>query len=139
MPELNELLRKRGDFTLIMNEARDARKEVDHQILSHMRETMEFVREGTHEMNLPDGSVIRAKTSLNRTVSPIDVELLRSELQIEELDPDEQLGGVFKTRHDIDLKQLREIQEDNPSLYRRICRIITSKPRAIALTIKDID
>ena len=136
--ELPELLRQRANFTLILQEAKAERNSLDSLILDIMQAAMEFTREGTHELSTDDGPTVVAKTALNRTVSPKDVDALIDHLRAEGLNPDEQLQGVFKTKYDIDLKQLRDIEANNKPLYARICRIITSKPRAPALTVKDL-
>lgn len=136
--ELPELLRQRESFTLILQEARAERNSLDSQILDIMRASMEFTREGTHELSTEDGPTVIAKTTLNRTVSPDDVRDLRIQLREEGLVPAEQLQGVFKTKYEIDLKQLRDIEANNTPLYARICRIMTSKPRAPALTVRNL-
>ena len=104
-----------------------------------MQTQIDFQREGTHEFSLPDGPTIRARTALTRTVSTEDVHTLNNELRAEGLDPDDELHGVFREKYDIDIKQLDFIRQEDPELHKRICRIVTSKPRAIALTIKDMN
>ena len=103
-----------------------------------MQAKMDFVREGVHELSTDDGPRVIVKTALSRSVSADDVHALNVQLRSESLDPEEELQGVFKPRFDIDLKQLRDIEANNKRLYGRICRIITSKPRAPALTVKDL-
>ena len=136
--DLTQLLREREKFTQILKEAKCERTNLDLQIIDIMQAKMDFVREGVHELSTDDGPRVIVKTALSRSVSAEDVNALNVQLRSESLDPEEELQGVFKPRFDIDLKQLRDIEANNKPLYGRICRIITSKPRAPALTVKDI-
>jgi len=126
--KIDEMLDERQQLTLTIKESTATRKDLDRSIVEEIQKDISFEREATHEY-VTDGYVVRAKTAMTRT---IDEEALR-EFQ-------KRHDGVelpIKRQHVIDMTRLHSFAEEHPKLYHQFCYVITSKPRAVALTIKE--
>jgi hypothetical protein len=125
---IEELLEERNQLALTIKESSDARKEIDKRIINKMQDDITFQREAVHEY-FTDRFVVKAKTSMSRTID--EEELVKMQLEF----PDLELP--IKRHHTVDMSKIHAFARDNPKLYHRFCYVITSKPRATALTIKE--
>jgi len=125
---IDELVYKREQLSLTIKESTAARKDLERQIIAEMEEHMAFELEATHEYHT-DTYRLRAKTAMTRTVDP------QALAEFQTNHPDVELP--IKHTPQVDLPKLQVFAKEHPYLYHELCYAITSKPRAVSLSIKE--